>query len=85
MPIPSHRGYYQALSWPESIVIGEEDAEKLLAPSRTLGRWPTDSAIEPNKELRRRLAALDRGERVDADEARARLQRKSEERREKRA
>jgi antitoxin ParD1/3/4 len=37
-----------------------------------------------NQELARRLAALDRGERVDPDEARAALQRKSEERRKKR-
>ena len=40
---------------------------------------------EFNKELGRRLAALDRGEHVDPNEARARLQRKSEERRKKRA
>jgi antitoxin ParD1/3/4 len=40
---------------------------------------------EFNKELGRRLAALDRGEQVDPDEARSRLQRKSEERRKKRA
>ena len=40
---------------------------------------------EFNKELGRRMAALDRGERVDPDEARAGLQRKSEERRKKRA
>jgi antitoxin ParD1/3/4 len=40
---------------------------------------------EFNKELGRRLAALDRGEQVDPEEARARLQRKSEERRKKRA
>ena len=40
---------------------------------------------EFNKELGRRLAALDRGEHVAPDEARARLQRKSEERRKKRA
>jgi antitoxin ParD1/3/4 len=39
---------------------------------------------EFNKELGRRLAALDRGERVDPDEARSRLQRRSEERRKKR-
>ena len=40
---------------------------------------------EFNRELGRRLAALDRGEHVDSGEARARLQRKSEERRKKRA
>jgi antitoxin ParD1/3/4 len=40
---------------------------------------------EFNKELGRRLAALDRGDHVDSYEARARLQRKSEERRRKRA
>ena len=40
---------------------------------------------EFNKELRRRLAALDRGEHVDPTEVRARIQRKSEERRKKRA
>jgi len=40
---------------------------------------------EFNRELGRRLAALDRGEHVDPDEARSRLQRKSEERRKKRA
>ncbi|MBI5281149.1 MAG: type II toxin-antitoxin system ParD family antitoxin [Candidatus Solibacter usitatus] len=34
---------------------------------------------EFNKELGRRLAALERGERVDPAEARARLRRKSEE------
>jgi antitoxin ParD1/3/4 len=39
---------------------------------------------EFNKELGRRLAALDRGEQVAPDEARSRLQRKSEERRKKR-
>ena len=38
-----------------------------------------------NKELGRRLAALDRGEHVDPSEARSRLRRKSEERRKKRA
>ena len=38
-----------------------------------------------NDELGRRLASLDRGERVDPREARTRLQRKSEERRKKRA
>lgn len=40
---------------------------------------------EFNKELGRRLAGLDRGERVDPGAARSRLQRKSEERRKKRA
>ena len=40
---------------------------------------------EFNKELGRRLAALDRGEHVDPHEVRSRLQRKSEERRNKRA
>ena len=40
---------------------------------------------EFNKELGRRLAALDRGEHVDADQTRARLQRKSEALRRKRA
>jgi antitoxin ParD1/3/4 len=39
---------------------------------------------EFNKELGRRLAALDRGEHVDPDAARSRLQRRSEERRKKR-
>ena len=39
---------------------------------------------EFNRELGRRLAALDRGERVDPEETRAALQRKSEERRKKR-
>lgn len=38
---------------------------------------------EFNKELGRRMAALDRGERVQAGEARAALKRKSEERRTK--
>jgi len=40
---------------------------------------------EFNRELGRRLAALDRGEHAGADETRARLERKSEERRRKRA
>jgi antitoxin ParD1/3/4 len=40
---------------------------------------------EFNGELARRLAALDRGEIVDAAEARARLQRKSEQRRKRSA
>ena len=40
---------------------------------------------EFNQELGRRLAALDRGEIVDSAAARARLQRKSEERRKRRA
>jgi antitoxin ParD1/3/4 len=40
---------------------------------------------EFNEELRRRLARLDRGEHVDPKEARSRLQRKSDERRKKRA
>jgi antitoxin ParD1/3/4 len=40
---------------------------------------------EFNKELGRRLASLDRGERVDPGDARARLQRKSGERRKSRA
>ena len=40
---------------------------------------------EFNKELGRRLAALDRGEHVDPGEARAGLQRKSEALRKKRA
>ncbi len=40
---------------------------------------------EFNKEIGRRLAALDRGEHLDPGEARARLQHKSEERRQKRA
>ena len=40
---------------------------------------------EFNKELGRRLAALDRGQHVDPDEARARHRRKSEERRKKSA
>lgn len=38
-----------------------------------------------NKELERRLHALDRGEHVDSANTRARLQRKSEERRKQRA
>jgi antitoxin ParD1/3/4 len=40
---------------------------------------------EFNKELGQRLAALDRGEHVNPDEVRARLQRKSDERRKKKA
>jgi antitoxin ParD1/3/4 len=40
---------------------------------------------EFNKELGRRLAALDRGEHVGPDEARVRLQRKSEDRKRGRA
>jgi antitoxin ParD1/3/4 len=40
---------------------------------------------EFNKELRRRLASLDRGEHVDPVEARARLRRRSAERRKQRA
>jgi antitoxin ParD1/3/4 len=40
---------------------------------------------EFNKELGRRLAALDRGEHRDPSDIRSRLQRKSEERRKKRA
>lgn len=40
---------------------------------------------EFNKELGRRLASLDRGEHVDPVEARARLQRRSQERRKQRA
>ena len=40
---------------------------------------------EFNKELGRRLATLDRGETVDPAEARAKLQRKSEQRRKPRA
>ena len=40
---------------------------------------------EFNKELRRRLAALDRREHVVPDQARSRLQLKSEQRRKKRA
>ena len=39
---------------------------------------------EFNKELGRRLTSLDRGERVDPAKVRARLQRKSEERRKQR-
>ncbi len=38
-----------------------------------------------NEELGRRLAALDRGETVDSAQARARLQRKSDQRRKSRA
>ena len=37
-----------------------------------------------NQQLGRRLASLDRGEHVDPNEARARIERKSEERRKKR-
>lgn len=40
---------------------------------------------EFNKELGRRLASLDRGESVPSSKVRARLQRKSEERRKRRA
>lgn len=40
---------------------------------------------EFNKELGRRLAALNHGERVDPEETRAALRRRSEERRKKRA
>jgi antitoxin ParD1/3/4 len=40
---------------------------------------------EFNKELGRRLASLDRGETVDPAKVRARLQRKSEEQRKRRA
>ena len=40
---------------------------------------------EFDQELGRRLAALDRGERVDPADLRSRLQRKSEERRKRRA
>jgi antitoxin ParD1/3/4 len=40
---------------------------------------------EFNKELGRRLASLDRGEQVDPAEVRTRLQKKSEERRTRRA
>ncbi len=40
---------------------------------------------EFNRELGRRLSSLDRGERVDPDGARARLARKSEDRRKKSA
>jgi antitoxin ParD1/3/4 len=41
--------------------------------------------VKFNKELGRRLAALDHGEVVDPAEARSRLQRKSEQRRKSRA
>ena len=41
--------------------------------------------VEFNQELGRRLATLDRGEKVDPAKTRARLQRKSEERRKQRA
>ena len=40
---------------------------------------------EFNQELSRRLARLDRGERVDPTEVRSRLERRSEERRKRRA
>lgn len=40
---------------------------------------------EFNRELGRRLAALEHGERVDPNEARAQFQRKSQERRKRRA
>lgn len=40
---------------------------------------------ELNRELGRRLSSLDRGQRVNPEEARARLARKSEDRRKKRA
>ena len=40
---------------------------------------------EFNRELGRRLASLDRGERIDPAKVRGRLQRKSEERRKRRA
>jgi antitoxin ParD1/3/4 len=45
----------------------------------------TAQLAEFNRELGRRLAALDRGEQVDPVEARARLQRKSADRRRQRA
>jgi len=45
----------------------------------------TAQLAEFNRELGRRLAALDRGEQVDPAEARARLQRKSGDRRGQRA
>ncbi|HMD98741.1 MAG TPA: type II toxin-antitoxin system ParD family antitoxin [Terriglobia bacterium] len=44
-----------------------------------------EQLAEFNLELGRRLASLDRGERVDPAEVRARLQKKSEERRKQRA
>jgi len=45
----------------------------------------TKQLAEFNKELGRRLASLDRGESVDPATARARLQRKSRDRRQRRA
>jgi antitoxin ParD1/3/4 len=45
----------------------------------------TAQLSEFNKELGRRLAALDRGEHTDPDEPRSRLQRKSGERRKRRS
>ena len=44
-----------------------------------------EQLTEFNQELGRRLASLDRGERVDPTEVRARLRRKSEGRRKQRA
>ena len=52
-----------------------EDQERAHAAQRA----------EFNQELGRRLASLDRGERADPAEVRRRLQRKSEERRKRRA
>src|SRR5271165_3994355 len=48
-------------------------------------RARTAQLAEFNKELGRRLASLDRGETVDPATVRARLQRKSQERRQRRA
>ena len=48
-------------------------------------RMRTVQLAEFNKELGRRLASLDRGEKVDPAELFARLQRKSQERRQRRA
>ena len=49
------------------------------------GRARAAQLAEFNEELGRRLASLDRGERADPAEVRTRLQRRSEERRKRRA
>jgi Arc/MetJ-type ribon-helix-helix transcriptional regulator len=62
--------------------------EKFVSAKVESGRYNSARAAqlaEFNEELGRRLAALDRGEAVDPAEARARLRRKSEQRRKPRA
>jgi Arc/MetJ-type ribon-helix-helix transcriptional regulator len=78
---PSLRGSSPAKSSPDATIRQAEVVREALRLLEERDQVKTAQLTEFNQELDRRLDALDRDERVEANEARSKLRRKSEARR----